>query len=356
MKSQIHYNIDNINEEDALFNIIFGEKSNGKSYQVKHKEGIEHYLNTKQRFILSRRWKDDITPLYITKYFSDVDILKLTDEKYNTITSYRREIFFANYKPENDKTYRGEKIGYAIPISLEQHFSSGSFLDVDRIIYEEFFERGSYIPDEVSKFMAFYSTVDRKQARTKVYCVGNSISKINPYLREWGLDSIIRKIKQGQILTKEIDNDGFKFKIAVEYCRTSGGKSVAIGSSSGMIDKGLWQSTPQPKLPKSYSEYKVLYRFGLCFKGFKFIAELLDNKESCIWFVYPFDNEFKNDIIVISDEIKVSNYWQRNPYNLSIKNEKLQNLFNTFREDKIFFASDICGTDFKSVIDFSIRR
>ena len=37
-------------------------------------------------------------------------------------------------------------------------------------------------------------------------------------------------------------------------------------------------------------------------------------------------------------------------------NEKLQNLFNTFREDKIFFASDICGTDFKSVIDFSIRR
>jgi hypothetical protein len=123
-----------------------------------------------------------------------------------------------------------------------------------------------------------------------------------------------------------------------------------------MIDKGLWQSTPQPKLPKSYTEYKVLYRFGLCFKGFKFIAELLEDKESCIWFVYPFDNEFKNDIIVISDEIKVSNYWQRNPYNLSIKNEKVQNLFHTFREDKIFFASDICGTDFKSVIDFSIRR
>ena len=49
-------------------------------------------------------------------------------------------------------TYRGEKIGYAIPISLEQHFSSGSFLDVDRLIYEEFFERGSYIPDEVSNF------------------------------------------------------------------------------------------------------------------------------------------------------------------------------------------------------------
>ena len=62
--------------------------------------------------------------------------------------------------------------------AVYKRMRAGEFVDTSMIneyAYEEFFERGSYIPDEVSKFMAFYSTVDRKQARTKVYCIGNSI-------------------------------------------------------------------------------------------------------------------------------------------------------------------------------------
>lgn len=204
--------------------------------------------------------------------------------------------------------------------------------------------------------MAFYSTIDRKRGTTKVFFVGNSISKVNPYLRDFGLDNIFRNIKQGEIKSKSIYNDDFEIKIAVEYCKASGGKAVTIGTASSMIDKGAWQTTPQPKLPKSYKNYSVVYRFGLCFKGFKFIAELLEDGEDLIWFVYPFEKDFDNDIIVISDEIKTSSNWQRNIYNISIKNEKLQNLLNTFTEEKIFFSSDLCGTDFKQVIDFSIRR
>ena len=73
MAKQIHYNIDNISNEHANFNLIYGEKSNGKSYQVKHKKGVlpylevqkrtdivENALNNNERFILLRRWKEDI--------------------------------------------------------------------------------------------------------------------------------------------------------------------------------------------------------------------------------------------------------------------------------------------------------
>ena len=35
---QIHYNIDAITKLNATYNLIYGEKSNGKSYQVKHKK------------------------------------------------------------------------------------------------------------------------------------------------------------------------------------------------------------------------------------------------------------------------------------------------------------------------------
>jgi hypothetical protein len=143
----------------------------------------------------------------------------------------------------------------------------------------------------------------------------------------------------------------------MEYCKPSGGKSVAIGSSASSIDTGAWVTNPQPKLPESYNNYKVIYRVGFCFKGFKFLGELLIDKNSNIcWFIRPFTSNFDNDIIVISDEIKVEKNWQRNIYGISIKNPKLQNLLNTFTEEKIFYSSDLCGTDFKQVIDFLIRR
>ena len=146
MKNQIHYNIDEINKRNALINLIYGMKSNGKSYQVKHKEAVEHYLKTGMRFILLRRWKEDITPLWIEQYFADVDIAKLTDNKYNCITQYRKVLYFSVFDVDTGKTKRYEKIGYVMSLSTEQHFSSASFLDVDRIIFEEFMERGNYLP------------------------------------------------------------------------------------------------------------------------------------------------------------------------------------------------------------------
>jgi hypothetical protein len=75
-----------------------------------------------------------------------------------------------------------------------------------------------------------------------------------------------------------------------------------------------------------------------------------------IWFIYPYTKEIKNDIIVFSDEIKASPYWQRDIYNPSIKNQKLCDLLKTFKENKIFYASNLCGTEFKNAIDFEIRK
>lgn len=126
-----------------------------------------------------------------------------------------------------------------------------------------------------------------------------------------------------------------------------------------MIDTGTWQTEIQPHLPKSKNCYKILYRIGFQYKGFKFLCEYLvdkeNNKDQC-WFIYPYINDFSDDIIVFSDVVKISKYWQRNIYDLSIKNDKLRNLFLTFKENMIFYADDMCGTDFKQVIDFEIRK
>lgn len=62
------------------------------------------------RFILLRRWQEDISNLWIEQYFQDVDVAKITDNKYNCITQYRKVLYFSNYSAETNKTTRGEKI------------------------------------------------------------------------------------------------------------------------------------------------------------------------------------------------------------------------------------------------------
>ena len=103
--------------------------------------------------------------------------------------------------------------------------------------------------------MILYSTIDRKRGTTKLWLVGNSISQVCPYFKAWGIDKLFRKLKQGEIATKIIHNEANDVKIAIEYCQSSGGKTMAIGNASNMIDKGGWQTTPQTKLPKSYNKY-----------------------------------------------------------------------------------------------------
>lgn len=370
----IHYNLDELDSKNAIFNILYGERSNGKSYQVKHKKAVTKYLksieidsNNPKRFILMRRWKEEITTEKIEAYFQDIDVFKLTKEKYNCITMYRKQLYLANYNSETGKTIKGDKIGYVVALSTEQNYAGGSYLDVEDIIFEEFMSRGSYIANEPDKLMNFYCTVDRKRGKVRLWLVGNTISRVCPYINEWGLHEIVSHQKQGTIEEKIIDtgdidsnNRPIKVKLAIEYCKSTGRSSFTIGNHKEMLNKGSWQSDPQPHLPKSKKSYKILYRIMFQYKSFKFIGEYLQDKEELknkCWYIFPYNGEIKNNILVFSDEVKISKFYQGNIYDLTIKNDKLRNLFlTTFRQSNIFYSTDLTGTDFKQVINFEIRR
>lgn len=357
-KKITHYSIDKIDSLNADFNIIFGERSNGKSYACKHEKGVIKYLKTGKRFILMRRWKEEISTEKIEQYFNDVDVVKLTDGKYNCIVMYKKQLFLANYDIDSGKTTKGEKIGYVVALSTEQNYAGASYLDVEDIIFEEFMVRDRpYLHDEPSKLMNFYCTVDRKRCTTRLWLVGNSISKVCPYFEEWGLKYIFRSMKQGDIkVIEEKSSDDDSVKIAIEFCESTGASSHTIGKHSKMLNDGSWQTDPQPHLPKSYNDYKVKYRLGFSFKGFKFIGEYLSDEESTVWFIYPYEKDFKPKTLIITDEIRPDKYYQRDLYNVTIKNPVLHMILDTFRETNIFYSTDSCGTDFKQCVDFSIKR
>ena len=360
-----HYNIDTLDSYDALINIIYGERSNGKSYQVKHKKAIIPFIENKEKFILIRRLREEITTEKIERYFADIDVSKLTNGEYNIIVYFRKELYLANYDIETNKTIRGEKIGYVIALSTEQHYAGASYLDVTNIIFEEFMSRGVYLYNEPDKLMNLWNTIDRKRGTTKLWLVGNTISRVCPYLADWGLQEIIKNQEQGTIKTTEIptgtdDENGnpINIKLAIEYCKSTGKSSYSIGKHKDMLNKGSWQSDPQPHLPKSIKEYEKVFMIGFQYKTFKFIGNLLMDKETkeLAWFIYPYKKEFKNNILIFSDIIKVNKMYQRNIYNLTFKNERIERILSTFREGNIFYSDDLTGTDFKQCIDFTIAR
>lgn len=377
-----HYSIDRIKSENADINIIFGERSNGKSYQVKHVIALDSFMssynklsketllqdsyNKLDRFFLLRRFEAEISNTYVEKYFADCDIKRITNNEYTCIDIYRKEIYFANIDEKTRKPKRGIKIGYVGALSTEQNYAMQSYLDVKNIIFEEFMTRSVYLKDEPDKLMNFFSTIDRKRNVVKIWLVGNSISRVCPYLSDWNLMNVIKKMKQGDIATYNVDtgdvDDSGKpitRKIAIEYCKDSKTSSYVIGKHADMLNKGNWQSDLQPKLNKSYNDYKLLYKIGFQYKEFKFLGDLLkdkDNKNIC-WFIKPYNGEFKNKTLVFSDIIKNEKNYQRNIYDITINNPKLRKLFyDTFRESNIFYSDDLTGTDFKQAIDFSIRR
>lgn len=363
-KKIVHYNLENIEKEDASFNLIWGEKGNGKSYQVKHKRAVVKYRKTGKRFIYLRRWKEEITTEKVEQYFADVDVVKITGGEYNCIICYRKRLYFANFDNETYKHKRGEHIGYVMALSTEQNYSGCSYLDVEDIIYEEFMSRNEYIRDEASKLMFLYSTVDRKRHIVKVWMAGNTVSRVCPYIQEWDIQKIISEQKQGTIVSKmikvgvdEYTGEDIMVKLAIEYCKSTGRSSYVFGKAASLINQGDWQTDPQPHLPKSYKEYKQTFRFMFFYKGFKFCCEYLVDKEGrTCWFIYPYKKEIKKDIIVFSDVINISPYWQRDIYNTNFRNKKLNDLFKNFRENNIFYSTDLCGTDFKQVIDFTIKK
>ena len=138
-----YYNLDRIDKEDSQINIIIGERSNGKSYQVKHRKAIQPFMDSYKkvdkekilydsyknldRFFLVKRLESEITPSFVEKYFRDVDIYKITNGEYDCIDIYRKEIYFAKFDMKTMKPKRGILIGYMGALSLEQNYAGASY-------------------------------------------------------------------------------------------------------------------------------------------------------------------------------------------------------------------------------------
>ena len=353
---QKFYRITKIKDLHAQYNILLGERSNGKSYAVKEECIRQAWEDPDHKFILLRRWDLEVKPSLAESYFMDAPISVITEDKCDGVSVYAGKIYLTKMNDDRTKAVKIKQIGYTRGLSIEQHYTSGVYSDVKNIIFEEFISRDYYLPKEPLKLMQFVSTVARRNL-ISVWMIGNTISRLCPYFTEWQLTNIPRQ-KQGTIdtysyKTDQINDEGQRVEvlIAVEFCENSGrNSSMFFGSSTKMITGGSWQSEEVPHLKKQITKYTEIYHIVIKVMNFKFFCRLLtDDKGAAVWYIEPKTSDIPDSERVITDD---PFYIVDHPYASGFQalSSVEASALDLMRRGKICYCDNLTGADFDSCL------
>ena len=94
------YSLNAINKKNATYNVIFGERSNGKTYAAL-KQGIIDYIKHGGQMAYVRRWKEDITGRRASRLFSALcengEIQKITNNEFSGVHYWAGKWYLCNY-------------------------------------------------------------------------------------------------------------------------------------------------------------------------------------------------------------------------------------------------------------------
>ncbi len=343
--AQEYYNISAIDSCNADYNIIFGERSNGKSYAVKEKAIKAAIADENAKFIYLRRYQADISNALTNLYLADMPIDKYTNGEQDIIYTSAGKIYIAK---SGEKRSNIRCIGYCRSLSDAQRYSSGSYLDVQIIILEEFIAiNGDYLPNEILKFRHFISTVARKRD-IKIYMIGNAISRLCPYWREFGIKNIDKQ-QIGTIDVYSLKTDAGDIRIACEYCGNSSTQSrIAFGRDSEMTNEGKWLTRDYPHISEDMLTISdLIYSFVVEWYEKRFLCRIyVDPVGGAFVYVVPKTTPVKEYTLTYSNIVSNNPYYKRG----LIVRTKQDKLIINLLSDKAFFCDNLTGTEFNDVI------
>ena len=345
-----YYDLKNILKTDSTYNIIIGERSNGKTYACL-KYAVERYFKTGEQFAIVRRWQTDIRGNRASEIFSSLikngEIRKLSKGKYEGIHYWAGKFYPCNYDETGKAIYNdNEVIAYPFSLSDTEHNKSISYPNITTIIFDEFITRQVYLPDEFILFMNTISTIVRDRTNVKIFMLGNTVNKYCPYFDEMGLKDI-HKQEQGTIDVYRYGNS--KLRVAVEYCKSMG-KSKANNfyfafnnPKLEMIKTGAWELDIYPHLPVKYKPKNVLFTYFIKHEEQLFQCNIILVDNNLFTYIHRKTTEIKNpdkDLIYTLDYNPKMNY---NRNILKPRNNLEQKIKEFFIHDKVYYQDNEVG-------------
>lgn len=239
-------------EKDGDFTVVWGQRSNGKSYGFL-KYALETFRDTRRTFVYVRRWDEDISTKNMDKLMSPLPIQEIFGDE--ATVSYAKGAFWLR---TGDSDAVPECLGWAVSLNAVAHTKSQTFVGVKIIILDEFLQLSNerHMKSEFDAWEQTLSTILRTTQDARIILIGNSIGKYSCYFSPYGIDP--NGIKQGEIKTILLPNEyGEPTKVVAEYCEYNekiGRRTSKYVRGSQMAKTGEWETKPVANIPHTANE------------------------------------------------------------------------------------------------------
>ena len=342
---------------DAKYYVIYGERSNGKTYD-RLKEAVKRFVTTGKRTAYIRRWKEDmrgqraknLCDTLICNGNNENEIEKITGGEWTSVVYDNRAWYLAKWDEDLQK-YVPDNQPFMFWFALNdmEHDKSITYPNLTMIVLDEFLTRRGYVgsdSDEFVLFMNVISTLVRHNDDIDIWMLGNTVNKDSIYFKEMGLKHI-KEMKPGDIDIYEYGDSGLK--VAVEYCDAPNkdGKPSDVyfafdnaQSRLAMITNGAWEMNVYPHCPYKYTRKDVLFVYFIKYNGDVLQCDIVRHERDMFTYVFPkttpIDNPDKS-LIYDTEQHAGINYGVRinNP-----ANDLQRRVWYFFKADKVFYSTN----------------
>ena len=355
-EQQEYYTLAPILKERAHYNIIIGERSNGKTYSVLQKI-VTDYAREGNQAALLRRMQEDFIGKRGAGLFEPLidngEIERATNGAWTSVYYYASRWFLCRY--EEDKKGNTERITdtqpfmYGFALSQMEHEKGTGYPNVKTIVFDEFITRMAYLRDEFVLFMNTLSTIIRSRDDVTIFMLGNTVNKYCPYFDEMGLRHI-KDMKQGEIDVYQLKHTSGKIlKVAVEYCKPfeKGKKSdfyfAFDNQKLEMITTGVWEIDIYPHCPYHYKPKNILFTYFIEFDSELLQCEVVQVDCVCFTFIHRKTTPLKHpdtDLVFTTRYDARPNYRRKLTRPLLDIERKIAEFYAT---DKIFYQDNEVG-------------
>lgn len=354
-----YYSLTNILKKKCIYNIIFGERSNGKTYAVL-KRGIQRYLEHGYQLAVIRRYREDFRGKRGSVMFDSLvnngngvnEIFELTKGKYDGIHYYAGRWYLSKYDKELDKNITApEPFAVSFALTEMEHEKSTSYPNVRTILFDEMLTRAAYLPNEFLLFTNMLSTIIRQRGPEdgiEIFMLGNTVNKYCPYFSEMGLKHV-PKMQPGDIDVYKYGDSGLT--VAVEYCqstaKTGGKKSDTFfafdNANLKMITHGSWELGMYPHNTVEYTGKDVKLYYFIEWENELLQCEIVLKDNNTFTFIHRKTTDLKDtdrDIIFSKEYHQQMNYFR----NIAKPTNKIQKkIWWYFVSDNVYYQDNEIG-------------
>lgn len=365
------YSLDDILALDATYNIIYGERGNGKTFAVCHKI-LEAYFDEGLPSAYIRRLDEMIKQGNLETLFSDPNHIKYIEErsggKYNSVRYFQHAFVLQKRDPDTNALLERDKQPFCRTYALStcETIKGADRGRVKYVIFDEFITRQYYLgsgdgANEVVLFQNVLESIIRKRPGVKIFMVANTVNKHCPYFKHMGLTNI-KKQKQGTIDQYLLGKA--QTKIACEYCKEGDSAASEIAEQYycfnnpqiEMIKNGSWEFDLYRTLPKGVGSLTPELTFFIEFDEETTRGALYIYKNDPILCFFPKKGDIKdrdNTIIYGQDTASTSPLHQIELARTPTRAQEI--ILTLFKQHKTYFTTNDVGEHINNWLKYSTK-